>query len=76
MVNDAGGMSRRERLGNLRPDLADLGEIQRTCRQAIRERRPVDELHDDEEQPVGLFNRVDRNDRRMAQRRCRARFPQ
>ena len=66
---------RRQRRGNLRAVARDLAQRQRSARQAIRERLPLEEFHDDEIEAVLLTDVVHRADVRMVQAGDEAGFP-
>ncbi len=69
-MNDPRRVRRCQRLSDLCRDLAGLRQVQITRGETIRERHPVDELHDDEEAIRHFFHRVDGDDRGVAQRGC------
>jgi hypothetical protein len=58
---------RFERLGDLRRDRQRFGERDRPFRNAVGQRRPLDELHHQREGSVRLLQAVDMRDVRMVQ---------
>ena len=73
-MNDALAVRGGERSADLRPRLRDLARRHRPARQALRERLPVEQLHDGVGDPPSLSEIVKRQDVGMRQRRDRARL--
>ena len=73
-MNDAAMVRRAERVENLHADLRHAPLGHRPLLDERRQRRALDQLHDDEGRPVSLVDVVDRADARMVQRRGKARF--
>ena len=75
-VDDAPGVGRIERLGDLRAEFDDQAGVQRPARQAMLQRLPLQEFHGDEGLAVVLADFVDRANVRVVQRRCGASLTQ
>ena len=73
-MHDAGLVRRFERLGNLPRDGEGFVKGNRALRDAIRERRPLHQLHHERRNAAGLLEAVDRGDVGMVERGQRLRF--
>ena len=73
-MDDAFAVSRLESLGELTCDLQRLGTRNRSSRKAIGERRAFDQLEDQCEPAVDLFDAVDCGNVGMIERGEQARF--
>ena len=73
-MNDPALMRRRQRLGDLQPELHDLLDRQRTPADASLQRLALDALHDDHRLAFVLQHVVHSADERMIERRRGARF--
>ena len=74
-MNDSLGMRGIEGIGNLNRQIEQRFRIHRAAVDAVFQRLPFQELHDDEGLAVFLVNLVDGADVGMVQRRRGARFP-
>ena len=70
-VNNASGVRRIERVGDLDAERQDRLHLHRAPRDQVFQRRAVEELHHEESLSPVLADVVDRADVRMIQRRCR-----
>ena len=68
-VDDAGGVGRIERVGHLAADVDDLRQRQGRLFQAVAQRLPVEQLHDEEGLRVAEAELVNRADVRVVERR-------
>ena len=73
-MHDAFGMRRVERLGNLRPEIDDAIDLQRTAGDHLGQLLAVEHLHGKEGTSFVLADLVDRADIGMVQARNRARL--
>src|SRR4026208_2149298 len=73
-VSDALRVRRVEGFGNLPTDRESVGDGQRTTREAISERRTLDELQYQRDAIVEILEPVDRTDMRMVERGQEARL--
>ena len=73
-MDNAFAVSRLERVSELTCDRQCLGNRNRSSRESIRERRAFDQLEDQCEPAVNLFDAVDRGDVRVIDRGEQARF--
>lgn len=74
-MNDAVGMGRRERIGNLNRQCQGAAGRNRTAVRDFAERSPEHQLHREvRPDPVGLADVIDGDDVRMIQRRGGTRF--
>ena len=74
-VHDAMGVSGVERVGDLDTEVEQLGQGQRTLRDALPERHTIQKLHRDEAPALRLTDFVDHTDVGMIQSRSGPRFP-
>src|SRR5262249_19924375 len=74
-MDDPGGMSRRERPGDLHGDVERWGQFHPAVRQLLAERLTVNELGGDEMCLADFPDVVNREDVRMIERGGGARFP-
>ena len=73
-MDDAAIVRRLERLGDLASSRDDLVDRQRTGRQALRERRPLDQFEHERGDVAAFLDAVDRADVRVIQRGERSRL--
>src|SRR5262245_22484397 len=74
-MDDALPVRRLQCVGDLFCDYQGFVSRQWTTHQAIGERRPLDQLHDDGRGPVGFFEAVDVRDVLVIERREELGFP-
>jgi hypothetical protein len=67
-VDDPGVMREFQRLGDLRRNRQRLVERKRALRDAVGQRRALDQLHHQRQVPPGRLQAVDRSDVRMVER--------
>ena len=73
-VDDPGGVRRLQRVGDLDRERQQQIDLERAPGDAMLQRRPVEELHDEERAAVVLADIVDGADVGVVQRRCGARL--